>query len=125
MKRKMSLPALALLTMGLLPFMAAAQPNPQSANGEDHTNNESVQALKLQIQALEATIAAMQRRIDDLELNSCSKTPIVPLSFPETHMPFGPEIHMPSGARPFQFNGMEFWEIPIALDQHQDTAPNR
>ena len=117
MKIKTSLLAWALFLMGLLTFTATGQPDPQSANGENRKNNQSVQALKLQIQALEATLAAMQRRIDDLELNSCSKTPIVPLSFPETHMP--------SGARPFQFNGMEFWEIPIALDPHQNTAPNR
>ena len=106
MKIKMSRPAWALFTRGLLALIASGQPNPHSANGEARKNNESVQALKLRIQTLEAAIAARQRRIDDLELSPSSSMPIVPLSFPETQMPLG--------ARPFQLNGMEFREIPVA-----------
>jgi hypothetical protein len=80
----MSLLALALFAMGLLPFSATGQPSPQSKHGEDGKNNESVQALKPGMQPLAATIAAMQKRIDDLELGSGSRTPMLPLSFSET-----------------------------------------
>lgn len=98
MKRKALILLFAIFTI----TTASGQSNPQK--------EESVQDLKNKIQALEAKVLLMQARISQLEARRCDRTPAFPI----------PEGKMPPGARPFQFNGMKFWQLPVSPDSRQD-----
>jgi hypothetical protein len=101
MKRK----ALAIFLALLLIAAASGQSNPQKEQ------KESVQDLKKKIQSLETKILFMQARIAELESRRCDRAPLVPV----------PEGEMPPGAKPFYFNGMQFWQLPASPDNAQDV----
>jgi hypothetical protein len=112
MRRRALILALAIVMVVLLGFQLTGQPVAQ-ITGQQLCTDESIQDLKNRIQKLETQIGTMQKRIDDLEFRS-SVMPIIPGS-----------SQIPPGARPFYFNGMQFWQVPVSLDLGQNGMKDR
>jgi len=92
----------ALLMAFSLAFQVPGRPVVEAAS-QQPGNGESVQDLKSRIEKLEKQISAMQKRIDEME----ARQPNVLPGFSS------PGNQMPPGSRPFNFNGMQFWYVPI------------
>jgi hypothetical protein len=115
MKSKRSFLIPALFAIGLLAPCVAHQPVARAAV-QKPSPEESIQELKARIRKLEAQVVALQKRIDELEFSSS----YIPRISPVPRL--GPGDEMPRGARPFYFNGMRCWTIPLAPDP-QDERP--
>ena len=81
------------------------------ATGQQESMGGSVQDLRSRIIVPEAQVAALQKRIKDLE----SKCPGRVLTIPGPQIP--PGAHLPPGAREHEFNGMKYWAVPLAQGQ--------
>jgi hypothetical protein len=101
MKRRISFLGMAMAAVVLLALQSISRPveHPQSRT------DESIHDLNFRIQKLETQVAAMQKQIDDLESRS-RPAPVIPHSH-----------QMPPGAKPFYFNGRQYWSIPVTPDQ--------
>ncbi len=102
MKNGMWVSISVLLMAFSLAFQTCSQPVIEAAS-QQPGNGESVQDLKSRIEKLEKQISAMQKRIDELEARRANV-------LPDFSCPGNP---MPPGSRPFNFNGMQFWYVPI------------
>jgi hypothetical protein len=103
-----------VLAFMFLAFSASGQQNSQAVIEKSGRDDVSVQDLKRQIQKLEEKMTAMQKRIDALESRSYARIPVPKYSQ-------SPQDQMPPGARPFQFNGVQVWHLPVKPDNNQDV----
>ncbi len=104
----------AVLLLEFLAFCGWSRPAVQAAE-------ESSQELKQQIRKLEEKVAALQRKLDSLQ--SKPRNWILESKAPCTPCP--PSNRMPRGSKPFKFNGMQFWIMPVQSDgQAKSTNHN-
>jgi hypothetical protein len=113
MKGRIFVWVLTLFTIAFLaPYVSGRVPAAQAAK-QPPGNDELIQELKLRIQKLQALVATLQKRIDELESGFGKGTPCVP----------GRNSPIPPGAKPFYFNGMRYWWVPLSPDRHTNSEP--
>jgi hypothetical protein len=96
-----------LIAIGLLALQAPGRPAAKAENQQPGMDG-LVRDLMRRIEKLETNAAAMQKRIDDLEAKTSNRTFGCPC----------PAVRMPPGARPFCFNGMQYWLLPVTARQN-------
>jgi len=96
-----------LIAIGLLASQAPGRPTAKAENQQPGMDG-LVRDLERRIEKLETNAAAMQKRIDDLEVKTSNRTFCCPY----------PAVRMPPGARPFCFNGMQYWLLPVTDRQN-------
>ncbi|MCL5097237.1 MAG: hypothetical protein M1608_06880 [Candidatus Omnitrophica bacterium] len=78
--------------------------------GPKPAENTKIQTLELRLQKLEEQVASLRSRVARLE--SKPSAPIVTI---QPSIGRGPEA-MPPASKPFQFNGLTYYFIPLAED---------
>ena len=105
MNKKLSIPTLIVLSIGLLAFYVADRVS--AASEQQKTARDSVDGLRARVDRLEAKIADLQAQLNRL---SAKQTPGV-LALPGTHVFPGNQI--PPGASQHEIGGIKYWTIPL------------